>query len=594
MATVTIGDYPADMRFEDQGYLLPWLQEFEEFLTVFEPVRENILDESASRLQVLQFDADNRTLTVTAEGDIDAGNLSLMQIEALGVLQTTTGSFVVDQFGDIDGTATGIRMDADPYQNGDLQLLVNITDVSVALSDPGNDADLLSGADIISGGSGNDYLLGYAGADSISGAAGNDTLAGGAGADTLAGGTGNDRYIVDALDTLLENINAGIDTVETAFSHTLGANLENLWLTGVANLIGSGNALANTLNGNAGNNVLTGAAGNDGLKGAAGNDTLKGGNGNDTLLGGTGNDSLLGGSGNDSIVGYDGADTLQGWLGSDTLKGGRGDDTYVADAGDVLVEYAASGTDTVKTAVSFTLGNNFENLGLSGGASVDGRGNSLANSISGNSGNNLLEGAGGNDLLKGARGADTLNGGLGNDTLLGGIGADRLIGHTGNDSLSGWSGADTLLGWAGNDTLLGGGDNDTLNGGEGVDMLAGGLGSDLLIGGDGADTFAFDAPLSADNIDTVSDFIPGSDVLRLDDDVFSAFAAGGAVSAAQFHAGAGVTSAGDADDRLIYDSSTGALYYDVDGTGEASAILFALIGTTTHPTLAASDFVIAG
>ena len=594
MATVTIGDYSADMRFEDEGYLLPWFQEFLTYIDVFEAVRENVLNESAVQYKVLQFDANDRTLTITVEGDIDAGTLDLLQIEGLGVLQTTTGSFVVDQFGDIDGTATGIRVDADPGLNGDLQLLVDITDVYVPLDGPDNDTDLLSGADIISAGSGDDYLLGYAGADSISGGAGNDTLSGDSGADTLVGGPGNDTYLADALDTLRENSSEGNDTVMAGFSHTLAANFENLWLTGAANLSGTGNSLANTLTGNTGNNLLTGGAGNDNLRGTAGADTLKGGGGHDILLGGTGDDSLLGGLGNDSITGYDGSDTLQGWLGSDTLEGGRGDDTYVVDADDVLVEYVGAGTDTVKIASSFTLANHFENLVLTGGTAIDGRGNSLANSITGNSGDNVLEGAGGNDYLKGARGADTLNGGLGNDTLLGGIGADRLIGQNGNDQLSGWSGADTLLGWSGNDTLLGGGGDDTLIGGSGIDLLDGGLGNDLLNGGDGADIFVFDIALSTGAIDTVADFTPGSDVLRLDDDVFSAFSAGVAITEAQLHVAAGASGATDAEHRLILDSTSGALYYDADGTGEATAVQFAVLGGAGHPLLSASDFVITG
>ena len=133
MATVTIGDYSADMRFEDEGYLLPGFQESLDYIDAFEAVRENVLNESAVQYKALQFDADDRTLTITIEGDIDAGTLDLMQIEALGVLQTITGSFVVDQFGDIDGTATGIRVDADPGLNGDLQLLVDIRQCQRAL-----------------------------------------------------------------------------------------------------------------------------------------------------------------------------------------------------------------------------------------------------------------------------------------------------------------------------------------------------------------------------------------------------------------------------------------------------------------------------
>ena len=100
--------------------------------------------------------------------------------------------------------------------------------------------------------------------------------------------------------------------------------------------------------------------------------------------------------------------------GKDTMTGGAGNDTYVVDnSGDVVIENAGNGTDTVLSSINFTLGANFEWLTLSGSAS-DGTGNALSNNITGNSGSNILSGLAGNDLL---------NGGAGNDTLVGGLGA---------------------------------------------------------------------------------------------------------------------------------------------------------------------------
>ncbi len=124
------------------------------------------------------------------------------------------------------------------------------------------------------GGAGNDTLTGGAGNDYISGEAGADTLIGGAGNDTMIGGTGNDTYRVDSTtDTITENASAGTDIVQSSVSYTLGANLENLTLTGASAINGTGNTLDNTITGNASDNTLDGGAGFDTLIGGTGNDT---------------------------------------------------------------------------------------------------------------------------------------------------------------------------------------------------------------------------------------------------------------------------------------------------------------------------------
>ncbi len=105
----------------------------------------------------------------------------------------------------------------------------------------------------------------------------------------LVGGTGNDTYVVDSTDdAITENASAGADTVRSSIAWTLGSNLENVVLTGTANINGIGNTLANELYGNSGNNVLTGNGGSDTLNGGAGTDTLVGGAGNDTYQFGRG------------------------------------------------------------------------------------------------------------------------------------------------------------------------------------------------------------------------------------------------------------------------------------------------------------------
>lgn len=168
-----------------------------------------------------------------------------------------------------------------------------------------------SGNDSLFGGNGNDSLNGGTGKDVLMGGYGNDKLDGGTDADSMNGGYGADTYYVDSvLDVVTESVvstsTAQRDVVYSAVTWTLGANVENLTLTGTLDLHGTGNELNNVLIGNlkassttGGNNRLLGGLGNDTISGLDGNDTLEGGDGNDLLTGGDGKDLLIGGAGND-------------------------------------------------------------------------------------------------------------------------------------------------------------------------------------------------------------------------------------------------------------------------------------------------------
>ncbi|MBO1067209.1 MULTISPECIES: DUF4347 domain-containing protein [Nostocales] len=210
--------------------------------------------------------------------------------------------------------------------------------------------------------------------NTLIGNTGNNTLNGGAGADTLIGGIGNDSYYVDNVaDTIIENINEGTDSVSSTISYTLTTNVENLTLTGIDAINGTGNSLNNSIAGNIAANILIGGAGND---------ILNGGAGADTLIGGIGNDSY-----------------------------------YVDNVADTIIENINEGTDNVFSGVTYTLTTNLENLNLTGIDAINGTGNSLNNSITGNIAANILTGGDGNDYLNGGAGADTLIGGIGNDDL---------------------------------------------------------------------------------------------------------------------------------------------------------------------------------
>jgi serralysin len=248
--------------------------------------------------------------------------------------------------------------------------------------------------------------------------------------------------------------------------------------------------------------------------------------------------------------------------------GGDGDDKYGIDnSGDVIIEAdtATSGYDTVVATVSYTLAAGLDALFLSGTSAINGAGNGENNYLAGNIGANALSGGLGNDKLFG---------GGGNDRLDGGVGADTLIGGAGNDLLRGSIGVDSLIGGVGRDRLEGGASVDTLNGGEGIDA------------------FVFDSTPGAGNVDVVLDFVSGTDKILLDEDIFAALGvtgtlAGVGINAASLRSGA---AAGDADDRLIYNVATGALFYDADGTGALAQAQIASF--TSLPVLAVGDFLV--
>lgn len=188
-----------------------------------------------------------------------------------------------------------------------------------------------------------------------------------------------------------------------------------------------------------------------------------------------------------------------------------------------------------------------------------------------------LIGSGAADTLVGGPGGGTLDGGAGNDVLRGGMGSDTLRGGTGDDRLEGGLGADSLFGGLG---------ADRLEGGAGDDWLEGGPGADVLTGGTGRDSFAV-AAAPAGGADIISDFVHGIDRLVLTGALALGTAPGSPVAAQAFMVG---PRAQTADQHLIYDSATGALFYDADGAGGAAQVQIATL--TGRPWLTAADIVL--
>jgi serralysin len=465
------------------------------------------------------------------------------------------------------------------------------------------------GADILNGGGGADYLAGDAGTDTLDGGEGSDTVLGGADGDQVNGGNGDD-YV------------AGEDGVDT-------------------------------VDGGAGADQVYGGLGNDSVSGGAGDDALfvSAGEGNDSIDGGLDSDYLYfdrtgsalgltislanpaalqslgdgtsiinierirfhGGSGADNVTGGALDDYLDGGAGNDALAGGNGNDWYFVDSAlDAVSEsaLAGSGLDQIFSSVSFTNTAHVEALTLTGVANINATGLDGQNDrLVGNDGRNILSGKSGNDILDGGLGSDNLSGGLGDDQYYVNTSADVV-----NEAAGAGTGVDTifaitsyvnalnverlyLLGTANynangrngqNDFLAGNSGANIINGMSGDDVIRGGLGNDILTGGGGMDVFQFLTRAgSITNMDVITDFNAADDTIQLDNLYYAALGANGSLTPGMYNTG---TEAVEADDRIIYDTGTGALLYDADGSGAGGAVQFALL--TGAPVISAADFVV--
>lgn len=514
-----------------------------------------------------------------------AGNYSITNFGTIagilgtGLLLTGLGTHTIENSGRIAGSSNAISTGGNT--NLSVELITNTGVIEGKMDLGGGDDVVHSDIGVLGGnvtlGAGNDQFYGSRNVDTVFGGDGGDLLDGKGGVDNMTGGQGNDTYVVDDANDIVNEV-AGLvegfaDMVNASVSYGLRAGvalelLQTTSLTGTANIDLGGNELQQEVIGNAGNNIIDGGADNlvDSLKGYFGNDTyvLHGAvadtiiesGGNDTiatfidrsLVNFTGVENLLlvgsnaingtGDGGANKITGNTAVNILDGGAGADTLIGGTGSDTYIVDRqGDNITELTGEGlTDTVQTSASYFVSASAE-------IEVIMTTNALAATAINLTGNNFKQ---------------------------------TIIGNNGHNVLSALGGDDTLTAANGNDTLLGG------------------LGNDRLTGGTGTDVFVFNTALNATtNKDTILDYNVAADTMRLENTgtgLFNALATG-TLSAAAFVKGVGFTSGKDSSDRIVYNTTTGDLYYDKDGLGGAAAIKFATL--TGHPSaLNNADFLI--
>ena len=389
--------------------------------------------------------------------------------------------------------------------------------------------------------------------------------------------------------------------------------------------------------------VQTGSDAAQTLNGVAGNDYIRALGGNDTINGNAGNDLLDGGAGNDNIQGGAGNDTLSGGIGNDVINGGNGIDTvtYASATAGVTVNLATTAAQNTVAAGSDTL-SNVENL----------LGSAFNDTLTGSNGANLISGGAGNDILTGAGGADTINGGEGSDLYMVNATADFPVAELVSDSGLGVNDIDelrytsnaagtltlaatlvgiervvvgtgtaaqaldtgnaaininaaavnsglTIIGNSGANILTGTNLSDFLVGGAGNDTLIGNAGIDTLTGGVGNDNFVFNAADYQTFYDIITDFkVSGTDRLQLSKTIFTGLqsatpnATGVALTPADLLSNANVTASSSTGEHLLYDSDSGALYYDVDGQGGSDAFQIALLGQVSHPNLLSTDILV--
>jgi serralysin len=494
-------------------------------------------------------------------------------------------------------------------------------------------------ADRMTGDANTNYLIGREGNDTLDGRAGVDVLEGGAGADsflfTVAPADENADHVFDfaTSEDKIQLDSAVYTNIGTAGNFSAG---DERFFAGADVIIGqdsSDRIIYNTSDGSLWYDADGNGAGASqriailstkpalvatdiAVMGGSGSTTINGTAGNDSLTGGAGNDTINGLDGNDTINGLDGNDSLTGGSGIDIMNGGLGNDTYVVGTGDVLSD--SGGIDTVRTDVTWSLGLEFENLTMTGTGNITMQGNNLDNLIIGNGGSNTFNARAGDDTIMAgggndridmfgngfaSYGAEVVDGGTGIDTMdFSGYAKTGIVVNLGTGQITGGgdagsgtvavSNVERVTTGAFNDRFTGDSGANLFDGRGGNDTLSGGGGNDTLTGGTGNDFFVFDTAPGSGNVERITDFSSAPDQLQFENAIFTAIGAAGTLAAGdgRFWAAAGATSGHDANDRVVYNVSTGSLYYDADGSGAGASQLIATF--QGNPTIAATDITV--
>jgi Ca2+-binding RTX toxin-like protein len=580
------------------------------------------------------------TLSALVDGLIasSTGQLHIANVETLTFQTASVGTTSIDaQF--ITGATT---LNLAPTAGSTL-IVQNLDVATVTNLSGGNVGVYLTSAQAhtVTDNSGNDTIVGGDLVDTVNITGGNDSVSTGEGndivnaagslttADTVDGGGGSDTL------SFSSNATTDLDNVTNFETIVLGANVTTI--TAQDTLVATGATL--TVNGAAATSLVwDGSAETDGnfaITGTAAADSLTGGAGNDSFIGGAGADTIVGGAGNNTVT------MLVTSGNTDSADGGSGTgDTLILSGAAVAAvtvdltagdQFTDGGTDTLTQTgfenldASLLTGFTLTATAAATGSSIIGTG--LADTINGGAGDDTINGglgidsitaAGGNDtILWDKAAADVLDGGSGIDTLqlvtttTGNITVDltqvvdQVSTSAGNQTgfenldasvlttgilmataaasgsnIQGGGAADIITGGAGSDTLVGNAGNDTISTGGGSDILTGGL---------GADQFVFNTTPDTSVLTQITDFTAGSDIIDLAHTSYESLTtlAGGTLSTSEFLSGAGLSSSNVAGAVIVYNNSTGDLYYDADANGSETGVLIANLNGT--PAISASD-----
>ncbi len=510
-----------------------------------------LLDRTGSTLG-LTFSIAAPSVKQTLQDSTTIINIDWMIFRGGSGNDNVTGGDLGDQFFGRNG--------ADTFNGGKGQDYL-VGDAGNDILNGGDDYDVLIGGadqDQLDGGAGDDYVTGGTETDTVNGGSGIDQVYGGLGNDTVNGGADNDFIFVDALEGN-DQIDGGIGADYLYFNRS-GSSLGltfSLQNTSLQQVLGDGTTIINV------ERMF-----------------FTGGSGADTVTGGVLDDVFAAGGGADRMTGLSGNDFY-----------------YVDNIADVVIDGINSGTqDRVLTSVNYALGADqqielFSTTNSGGTGAINLTGSNSANAILGNNGANVINGGGGSDRMSGLNGIDQYFVDNVGDAVIESANngtADRVY-----TSVSYTLGFDqqielfttTNTGLTGALNMTGNNVANRIVGNNGANTINGGLANDSLTGALGADKFFFNTAIAGGtNVDTISDFVHGTDDFQLSQAIFTNI--GITLDANELKLGSAATTAND---RIIYDGSTGNIFFDADGLGGAAQTQFAIV--TAGTILDVGDFI---